>query len=285
MSRALSAGALLALTSGCFIFYPTSRGQMLEARVDSLESDQKATAEDLKRQKDDLAKQLPALSTQVNDLQARLDKLEHLSRTSDADVGVQMESVREDLAKLRGQVEESQHHLDTLDASLKQMQSDTSSTLTALKGPDAIRQAETAKKLAALQRPSEKKAFLKLADEQSSSGSTDIAAALYNEFLQKWPKDPLAASAHYALGKIDQDKGDCRTALTEYADVIQKFEKSDKTPAALMRSSECFATLGMKEESRTALELLVKSYPTSQEGQQAKEKLKKAAAPKAKKGK
>jgi TolA-binding protein len=280
MFRLPLSAALLALTSGCFIFYPTTRGQMLEKRVDDLETDEKATAADLQHQKDDLAKQLPALTSQMADLQTRLDKLEHASRSSDADVGVQMEAVREDLAKLHGQVEEYQHHLDTLDASIKQMQSDTSTEIAGLKGPDALKREETQKKLAAIQRPTDKKAYLKLADDQNSSGSTDVAAALYNEFLQKWSKDASAASAHYALGKIEQDGGDCRTALTEYADVIQKFEKSDRVPPALMRSSECFSTLGMKEESRTALELLVKSYASSQEGEQAKEKLKKLAAKK-----
>ena len=55
MFRVLSASTLLVLSSGCFVFYPTTRGKMLEARVDTLEADQKATAEDVQRQKDALA--------------------------------------------------------------------------------------------------------------------------------------------------------------------------------------------------------------------------------------
>jgi tol-pal system protein YbgF len=284
MNRLLAACSLLLLAPGCFLFYPTTRGQALETRVNQLEADDKATAEDLQKQKDDLARQLPALTASVTELQARLDKLEHASRTSDADVGVQLESVREDLSKLRGQVEEYQHRIDTLDAGIKQMQTDTTEKLVALKGPDALKQLEANKKLASLQRPTDKTAFLKLADEQAAAGSSDVAIGLYNEFLQKWGRDPLAANAHYALGKLQQDSNNCRAALTEFEDVIKKFEKSDKVPPALMRTSECFGTLNMKDESRTALEVLAKNYPNSQEGKQAKEKLKKPA-PKGKKGK
>jgi tol-pal system protein YbgF len=279
MKRHLARLAVPALLlAGCW--YPGDRGKQLEARVDKLEVDNKQLAEDLIDEKKKLAQALPPMNQAIADLQARLDKLDHAARTSDADIGVQMEGAREDIAKLRGMVEEYQHRIDTLDTAIKQLNNDTNEKFAAIKGPDALKKLEAEKSIAKLPRPADKTDFLKLADNQLSSGNSDAAVELYNEFLQKWPKDPLAANAHYSLGKYNTDQNHCREALSEYGEVIKKFPKSEKAPPSLLASSDCFATLGMSDESRLALEELTKDYPNSQEGKQAKERLKKKPTPK-----
>lgn len=78
---------------------------------------------------------------------------------------------------------------------------------------------------------------------------------------------------HLALGKSYQTAERCREALPEYGKVIQEYAKSKAAPEALLRSSECFASLKMKDESKLALEELVKGYPKSAEAKQAKTRL------------
>jgi TolA-binding protein len=263
------------LASLCGCFYTASRGQQLEARVDKLESDDKDTSDKLTQEKADLQRQLPALEAAIQDLQGRLDKLDHASRTSDADVGVQMEAVREDLAKLHGSVEEYQHRLDQLDQQQKAQQDETNGKIAALKGPDALRAYEASKKAAQITRPTDKNEYLKLADTQLASGNTDVAIQLYNEFLQKWPRDPLTPNVDFGLGKGYQSESRWRDALGAYGDVIKKYQTSDKYCGALLNSSDCFAGLGMKEESKVALEELFKDCPKSPEAAKAKTRKKK----------
>jgi TolA-binding protein len=281
MRNRLLAALLLALAA-C---YPASRGKELEARIDKLDASSQELAKQLQEERDALKQQAGDLQAKEVDLSARLDKLEKASRTSDADVGVQIQSVREDLAKLHGDVDQYQHRIDLLEQSLKQLSESTDEKLAAAKGSDALKQLQAQKEAAQLKRPTDKVEYLKLADEKAASGDAALASTLYGEWLQKWPKDPLAASAHYSLGKLDQDQNHHREALSEFGEVAKNFSKSDKAPPALLRSSESFAALGMADASRLALEALVKDYPKSQEAKIAKERLKKPAPAPKKKGK
>lgn len=272
---------LLACSSAC---YPLTRGKDLEARVDKLDGEDKALAEQLTADRDALKKQSAELQGKLDDLTARLDKLDKASHTADADVGVQIQAVRDDLAQLHGAVEQYQHRIDLLDQGIKDVQSQTEQKLAAVKGAEAVKQLQADKAAEKLARPADKGEFLKLAEAKAAAGETELAVKLYNELLQKWPRDPVAASAHYALGRMAQDQKHEREALSEYGEVIKSFGKSDKAPPALLRSSECFAALGMADASHLALEKLVKDYPKSQEAKIAKERQKKSA-PAKKKGK
>jgi TolA-binding protein len=280
--RLRSSLLLLLCTSAC---YPLTRGKDLEVRVETLERDDKTLAEQLTAERDTLRKQSSELQTKLDDLTARLDKLDKASHTADADVGVQIQAVRDDLAQMHGAVEQYQHRIDLLDQGIKDLQSQTDQKLAAVKGTEAVKQLQADKAAEKLQRPTDKEGFLKLADAKAAAGETEVAVKLYNEFLQKWSKDPLAASAHYALGRIAQEQKHEREALSEFGEVVKAFAKTEKAAPALLRSSECFAALGMADASHLALEKLVKDYPKSQESRMAKERLKKPSPPAKKKTK
>lgn len=270
MKNRLAAVALVALAA-CF---PLSRGKDLEARVDKLDATQQEQARAAADDRAALKKQADALQAKQQELEGRLDKLDKASRTSDADVGVQISAVRDDLAQLRGQVEEYQHRIDLVDQGLKDLSSSTDAKLASIKGPDALKQYQAQQEAAKIQRPADKTEFLKLADSKASGGDPMLAQELYQEWLKKWPKDPLAASAHYSLGKIYQQQSHHREAISEFGEVASNFKKSEKAPAALLASSESFAALGMGDLAKKALEAVVQEYPRSQEAKIAKEKLK-----------
>ena len=270
----------LALT-GC---YPIWKGSELSDHVDQLAADQKDLAKQQESERDALAAQGKALEAKEADLSARLDKLEKASRTSDADVGVQIQAVREDLAQLHGQVDEYNHHLGQLDQNVQQLGATTDEKLAFIKGPDALKQYQAMKEAKALKRPTDKAEYLKLADAKAASGDSALAQTLYTEWLQKWPKDPLAASAHLSLGKLQQEQNHHREALSEFGEIAKSFPHSAQAPVALLRSSDSFAALGMADASKLALQALEKDYPRSQEAKIAKKRLEKSAPPK-KKGK
>ncbi|MBJ6761912.1 tetratricopeptide repeat protein [Myxococcaceae bacterium JPH2] len=286
--RRLVLVALLASLPGCF--YPADRGRALEAKVDKLSADNARMEAELKEARGQLSATLPKIDEKVTEVTQALQSLDTAARRKDADIGVQLQKTMEDLAQLRGQVETYLYKIGELETALNKSSEDTNQKLLALQGTDAVKEAEAKKKAEELKRPTDKKEFLALAQEKAKAGEGLVARQLFSEFIKKWPNDPLAGEAHFGLGETYFTESKCREALFEYGKVVQDHAKTASAPEAYLRSSECFQKLKMKEESRLALEELVKSYPKSEAAKTARTRLteldkKPAPPPPAKKGK
>ncbi len=258
---------MVLLAAGCF--YPAERGKLLEAKVEKLTAENEALQSQLREQQQRLVEKIDA---KIQEVQKALEGLDKAARRSDADIGVQLQKTIEDLAQLRGQVETYLHKIGSLEEELERIDEESQKRLAELKGADALKEAEAKKKAEELERPKDKKEFLALAE---SKARQDLALArqLYAEFLKKWPKDELTGEAHFGLGETFFKEDKCREALGEYGQVIQKFSKTRSAPDAYLRSAECFKRLKMNDESRLALEEVVKQYPKSEAAKTAKSML------------
>jgi tol-pal system protein YbgF len=269
--RRLALIALPLAISGCF--YPADRGRALEARIEKLDATQAQLQAELKQTRAQLDATLPRIDAKVAEVTKALQSLDTASRRSGADISVQLQKTVEDLAQLRGQVETYLYKIGELESALAKTNEDTDKRLLELKGDAALKEAEARKKAEELKRPTDKKEFLALAQEKAKAGDVAVARQLYTEFLKKWPKDALAAEAHYGLGETYFAEDKCREALPEYGKLLQDYPKAESTPDAYLRSSDCFKKLKMQEESRLALEELVKGYPKSEAAKTAKSRL------------
>jgi tol-pal system protein YbgF len=266
----LLALALALSLSGCF--YPATRGRVLEDRLDRLTSEQERMSKELAEARSQLATTLPRIDEKVAEVTRALESLEKGSRRSSADVGVQLQKTVEDLAQLRGQVEEYLFKIGQLETSLATSKEETDRRMLELQGTDAVKAAEAKRKAEELERPTDKREFLALADSRLKEEPV-LARQLYREFVKKWPKDPLAGQAHYGLGESYVAEQKCREALPEYGRVMQEFPKAPSAPNAYLRASECFRELKMADESRLALEELISAHPKSAAAKTAKARL------------
>ena len=269
--RRLALIALPLAISGCF--YPADRGRTLEARIEKIDATQARLQAELTQTREQLAATLPLIDQKIAEVTKALQSLDTASRRSGADIGIQLQKTVEDLSQLRGQVETYLYKIGELETALARTSEDTEKRLLALKGDEALKEAEARKKAEELKRPTDKKEFLALAQEKARGGELVLARQLYSEFLKKWPKDALAAEAHFGLGETYFTEDKCREALPEYGRLLQDYPKAESTPNAYLRSSECFKKLKMQEESRLALEELVKGYPKSEAAKTAKARL------------
>ncbi|WNG28787.1 tetratricopeptide repeat protein [Cystobacter fuscus] len=269
--RRLALIALPFLLSGCF--YPAARGRALETRLDQLDASQAQIQAELKRTREQLDATLPLIDEKIAQVSKALEGLDKASRRSGADIGIQLQKTVEDLAQLRGQVETYVYKIGELEAALAKTSEDTDKRLLELKGEQALKEAEARKKAEELKRPTDKKEFLTLAQDKAKAGDVVLARQLYGEFIKKWPKDALVADAHFGLGESYFAEDKCREALFEYGKLLQEHPKAASTPEAYLRSSECFQKLKMQDESRLALEELVKGYPKSDAAKTAKTRL------------
>jgi TolA-binding protein len=256
MTRILPA-ATAALCLACI--YPADRGKLLEQEVRALKADRD-------RHQEEIDAQRQQLSGKVIEVSTALEKLDKASRRSGADIGVQVEQMQTDLAQLRGQVEEYVHRVGELEKAVA-LTRDQQDAVAAGKGEEPPR-----KRSEPVERPTDKKAFAELALVKLAEDAP-AGRDLGTEFLKKWPKDALAAKIHLALGNSWFDKKEWRVALSEYGEIVKNFAKAPETPGALLKSSDCFASLKMPEEARVALEAILSDYPKSEAAAVAKTKL------------
>jgi tol-pal system protein YbgF len=105
------------------------------------------------------------------------------------------------------------------------------------------------------------------------SGDSQGAIQKLREFLRKSPKSDLADDAQYWIGEAYYTNRDYNRAILEFNEVLLRYPKGDKVPAALLRQALAFAELGDKVDARLVLQKLVSEHGDSPEAEQGRQKL------------
>ncbi len=104
-------------------------------------------------------------------------------------------------------------------------------------------------------------------------GECKEAIPRFREFLRRNPKSPYADNAQYWIGECYYAQRDYNRAILEFNEVLLKYPKGEKVPAALLRQAYAFGELGDKVDARLILQKLVSEYPNSEEAARGREKL------------
>ena len=92
------------------------------------------------------------------------------------------------------------------------------------------------------------------------------AARVLNAFIQAYPKNLLAANAHYWLGRTYFVRENFKQAAFTFAEGFQKFPNSNKAPANLLNLGMSLARLKQTKEACTAFSRLLKNFPKASAG-------------------
>jgi tol-pal system protein YbgF len=232
---------------------------------EQMRQDIAALRTDLKKEVDtanaDRAKLAAEQQQRGKALQDALDALSRASRKSGADMAVDLEKAQNDVATLRGQVEVLQHRLDALD---KQSQ-DNQKTLEAVNQFMAQRQKEA-------EHPSDRGALYNLARQKLDAGQTAQARGLLQDFLNRFPKDELAANAQYWLGESYFAEKKWNDAIVEFQKVLKDHRGSDKVPDALLKIGMSFQSQGDCQNALLFYEEVQQSHKTAPAAKTAKER-------------
>jgi tol-pal system protein YbgF len=87
------------------------------------------------------------------------------------------------------------------------------------------------------------------------------AERVLNAFIQAYPKNPLAANAHYWLGRTYFVRQNFKQAAFTFAEGFQKYPGSDKAPANLLNLGMSLAQMKQTKEACTAFTRLLKNFP------------------------
>ena len=104
-------------------------------------------------------------------------------------------------------------------------------------------------------------------------GDNGGAIQKLREFLRKSPKSDLADDAQYWIGEAYYANRDYNRAILEFNEVLLRYPKGDKVPAALLRQALAFAELGDKVDARLVLQKLVSEHGDAPEAEKGRQKL------------
>jgi tol-pal system protein YbgF len=105
------------------------------------------------------------------------------------------------------------------------------------------------------------------------SGRYSEAIPQFREYLRKNPRSDYADDAQYYIGESYYSTRDYNRAILEFNEVLLKYPRGKRVPAALLRQATAFAELGDKVDARLILQKLVGEYPNTAEAARARELL------------
>jgi tol-pal system protein YbgF len=104
-------------------------------------------------------------------------------------------------------------------------------------------------------------------------GQCAQAAVKLREFIRRNPKSDLADNAQYWIGACYFYQKEYGPAARELSDLMLRYPKGDKVPAALLMLADAFAASGETTDAKLVLRKLATEYPRTEEAEQAKQKL------------
>jgi tol-pal system protein YbgF len=111
------------------------------------------------------------------------------------------------------------------------------------------------------------------ANNDYSSGKSDLAIEDFNEFLRFYPDDPFASNAQYYIGQIHFSQKKYDLAVTDFDAVLERYPESKVTPDAYFMKGMALKTLAHKDAAAEQFRTVVKKYPHSDRAPEALEQL------------
>jgi len=105
-------------------------------------------------------------------------------------------------------------------------------------------------------------------------GSPQQALPLFEDFLKKYPKSPLAADAVYWIGEARFAEGRFDEAVLNFDKVIKEFPGSKKEVNALLKQGQAFEKMGDPRSARIIFQKLVHDHPHTVQARMASSRLK-----------
>lgn len=112
-----------------------------------------------------------------------------------------------------------------------------------------------------------------MALDQLRRGSTSAARAGFTDFLAQYPQHERAGDSQYYVAETLERDGKGIDAEAAYLSVYTRFPRSEKAPTAMFKRSSLLRAQNNAAKSREVLDLLVRTYPRSDEADLARERL------------
>jgi tol-pal system protein YbgF len=214
----------------------------------------------LRKQSASLRALLEEMNEEIRILSGRVEELEYALKQEEQNAQ-EMEKKREE--KLDRLAEITDQHSERIVRMEQYLNLESSKKPVTVVAPDT-----PAKK------PSSEDEIYRSAKQAFDQGDSEAARKGFEEFISRYPDSQNADNAQFWIGEIYYREKWYEKAILEYQNVIEKYPKGNKVPAALLKQGLAFSNIGDDANAKLILEELVRKYPKSNEAKVASEKLK-----------
>jgi tol-pal system protein YbgF len=106
-----------------------------------------------------------------------------------------------------------------------------------------------------------------------AGGQYTLAIEGFDAYIKNFPKSDLAGDAQYFIGESQYQQGKFKEAVAAYDRVIADYATSRKIPDAYYKRGLALNALGLTDRARESWEFVVKTYPNSDAGRLARQRL------------
>ncbi|HEX7125510.1 MAG TPA: tol-pal system protein YbgF [Thermodesulfobacteriota bacterium] len=241
----------------------------------------------------ELSRRLDAVERNVQQLGQQLTQLQRLQ----ADLTARYDAIRQDQMTLTGRFDETKYLAQRLSQDQEQVQK-VSAQLAAMdqrlrqldQELDALRRAEGERQTTARTQPSP--AVQAPSQASARAPAVQPAEALYQEgfelfkkreyakarekfqqFLKANPSSDFAEGAMYFIAETYFAERDYENAILRYEELLVRYPKGRRVPAALLQQGFAFKELGAPKDARMAFQKILDTFPNSTEATLAKVEL------------
>lgn len=101
----------------------------------------------------------------------------------------------------------------------------------------------------------------------------DIAIMGFQQYLKEFPDTDLADNAAYWIGECLFSQAKYAQAIDEFDNVLARFPRSDKIASAMLKKAYATLEIGQKSKGVAQLQRVIKDYPSSDEANLARQRL------------
>jgi tol-pal system protein YbgF len=298
---AVVAGALLA--AGCTALGGGEQASQVQSDIQRLDR-QVRNLQQAQSLGNDAARRLEQLEGGLNQVRQQMQALQQ----NQASLTARYQALERDQQSLTGRFEEAKHLTDRVRQDQEQVQK-TSSAIAALDNRlrqleqelsglrQRVTQAEPqrgvapqppaqpgatspqatqprpAPTAAAAPTPQQAEAIYREGFDFMNRGEYARARDRFQAFLKAAPSSEFAEGAVYAIAETYYREKDYENAILKYEELVARFPKGRRVPAALLYQGLAFKELGAPKDARALLEKVVQAYPNSTEATLARVEL------------
>jgi tol-pal system protein YbgF len=290
---AVVAGALLA--AGCTALGGGEQASQVQSDIQRLDR-QVRNLQQAQSLGNDATRRLEQLEAGLNQVRQQMQALQQ----NQASQAARYQALERDQQTLTGRLEEAKHLTDrvrqdqeqvqktsaaiaALDNRLRQMEQELSGLRQRAAAPQPpaqpgatapqATQPRPAPTAAAAPTPQQAEAIYREGFDFMNRGEYAKARDRFQAFLKAAPSSEFAEGAMYAIAETYYREKDYENAILKYEELVARFPKGRRVPAALLYQGLAFKELGAPKDARALLEKVVQAYPNSTEATLARVEL------------
>ncbi len=232
---------------------------------------------------------LDSISTQLQDIQLQVLQLQKQgpskSELASLEAGVDQQiqallraqaDVQTDVKALSSQIEQLEDKLEDTNfrlAQLSQQIAATNQDLQAIRNATEEARASSTSAPPAAINPTDPQALYDTAYNDYLQGNFDLAILGFHQYAETYRSTELADNAIYWIGECYYRQSKFQKAIEQFDEVLARFERSDRTPSALLKKGYAYFELGQRAQGVVHLQNVIREYAGTDEAHLASQRL------------